>query len=230
MTRAAIEEFGRIDAGPVTFRELRLAFGFCGHRTRCVRLLCFLRTLCPLYSLRLFFRCGSRRPVTSRRQLSGAAHKHPAATEEAAKRSTDVPEPPASAAARKRNTLALLPSLHGRRECIVVWRAVSWTPASNGEVYDMYKLTAVAPHAAVERLVRVTNVNNANPRSFESPDAGLFVDNRIIRSLRLLRRAKLSRSGPGVVPVRVEVLSPGVGSYLGFLHGTGWRVSRSRQC
>ena len=195
-----------------------LLSGFCGHQHSLRSATLFLCELCVLCILCVCFSgCGSRRPVTSRRQLPPAQPTNtPAATEEAAKRSTDVPEPPASAAARKRNTLAPAPvgyteegnaswygePFHGRR-------------ASNGEVYDMYKLTAAHRTLPFETMVRVTNVNNGKSAVVRITDRGPFVDNRII-DLSLAAAREIESVGPGVVPVRVEVLSPGVDPTSGF--------------
>ncbi|MGB2899977.1 MAG: septal ring lytic transglycosylase RlpA family protein [Candidatus Acidiferrum sp.] len=161
--------------------------------------------------------CGSRRPVISRRQPPPAQPTNtPPATEEAAKRSTDLPETPATAAARKRNTPGPAPvgyteegnaswygaPFHGRR-------------ASNGEVYDMYKLTAAHRTLPFETMVRVTNVGNGKSTVVRITDRGPFVDNRII-DLSLAAAREIESVGPGVVPVRVEVLSRGVDPTSGF--------------
>jgi rare lipoprotein A len=174
--------------------------------------LCVLCALCVCFS-----GCASRRPVISRRQPPPAQPTQtPAAAEEAAKRSTDVPETPAAAAASKRNKPAPAPvgyteegnaswygaPFHGRR-------------ASNGEVYDMYKLTAAHRTLPFETMVRVTNVNNGKSTAVRITDRGPFVDNRII-DLSLAAAREIESVGPGVVPVRVEVLSPGVDPTSGF--------------
>jgi len=87
--------------------------------------------------------------------------------------------------------------------------------ASNGEVYDMYKLTAAHRTLPFETMVRVTNANNGKSTVVRITDRGPFVDNRII-DLSLAAAREIESVGPGVVPVRVEVLSPGVDPFSGF--------------
>jgi peptidoglycan lytic transglycosylase len=87
--------------------------------------------------------------------------------------------------------------------------------ASNGEVYDMYKLTAAHRTLPFETMVRVTNVDNGKSTVVRITDRGPFVDNRII-DLSLAAAREIESVGPGVVPVRVEVLSPGVDPASGF--------------
>jgi rare lipoprotein A len=87
--------------------------------------------------------------------------------------------------------------------------------ASNGEVYDMYKLTAAHRTLPFETIVRVTNVSNGKSTVVRITDRGPFVDNRII-DLSLAAALEIESVGPGVVPVRVEVLSPRVDPTSGF--------------
>jgi rare lipoprotein A len=87
--------------------------------------------------------------------------------------------------------------------------------ASNGEVYDMYKLTAAHRTLPFETIVRVTNVSNGKSTVVRITDRGPFVDNRII-DLSFAAALEIESVGPGVVPVRVEVLSPRVDPTSGF--------------
>ena len=87
--------------------------------------------------------------------------------------------------------------------------------ASNGEIYDMYKLTAAHRTLPFETMVRVTNLNNGKSTTVRITDRGPFVDNRII-DLSLAAAREIESIGPGVVPVRVEVLTPGVDVTGGF--------------
>jgi rare lipoprotein A len=87
--------------------------------------------------------------------------------------------------------------------------------ASNGEIYDMYKLTAAHRTLPFETMVRVTNLNNGKSTVVRITDRGPFVDNRII-DLSLAAAREVDSVGAGVVPVRVEVLSPGVDPNVGF--------------
>lgn len=77
--------------------------------------------------------------------------------------------------------------------------------ASNGEVYDMYKLTAAHRTLPFETMVRVTNLNNGKSATVRITDRGPFVENRII-DLSLAAAREIDSVGPGVVPVRIEVL------------------------
>jgi len=86
--------------------------------------------------------------------------------------------------------------------------------ASNGEIYDMYKLTAAHRTLPFETMVRVTNLNNGKSTVVRITDRGPFVDNRII-DLSLAAAREVESVGPGVVPVRVEVLG-GVDPTAGF--------------
>jgi rare lipoprotein A len=87
--------------------------------------------------------------------------------------------------------------------------------ASNGEIYDMYKLTAAHRTLPFETMVRVTNLNNGKSTTVRITDRGPFVDNRII-DLSLAAAREIESVGPGVVPVRVEVLTPGIDVTGGF--------------
>jgi rare lipoprotein A len=77
--------------------------------------------------------------------------------------------------------------------------------ASNGEVYDMYKLTAAHRTLPFETMVRVTNLNNGKSTTVRITDRGPFVENRII-DLSLAAAREIESVGPGVVPVHLEVL------------------------
>lgn len=77
--------------------------------------------------------------------------------------------------------------------------------ASNGEVYDMYKFTAAHRTLPFETMVRVTNLDNGKSTTVRITDRGPFVENRII-DLSLAAAREIGSVGPGVVPVRVEVL------------------------
>jgi rare lipoprotein A len=167
--------------------------------------------------------CGSRRPVVSRRQPPPAQPiETPPATEEAAKRSTDVPETSASAtgpaSGSKRNKPVSAPALTGyTEEGNASWYGAPFhgRRASNGETYDMYKFTAAHRTLPFETMVRVTNTNNGKSTVVRITDRGPFVDNRII-DLSLAAAREIELVGPGVAAVRVEVLSPGVDPTAGF--------------
>ncbi len=79
----------------------------------------------------------------------------------------------------------------------------------------MYKLTAAHRTLPFETMVRVTNMNNGKSTVVRITDRGPFVDNRII-DLSLAAAREVDSVGPGVVPVRVEVLSAGIDPTSGF--------------
>ena len=79
----------------------------------------------------------------------------------------------------------------------------------------MYKLTAAHRTLPFETMVRVTNVSNGKSTVVRITDRGPFVDKRIIY-LSLAAALEIESVGPGVVPVRVEVLSPRVDPTSGF--------------
>ena len=80
--------------------------------------------------------------------------------------------------------------------------------ASNGEIYDMNKLTAAHRTMAFNTMVRVTNLSNGKTVVVRITDRGPFVENRIIDLSRAAAQA-IESIGPGVVPVRLEVISGG---------------------
>jgi rare lipoprotein A len=86
--------------------------------------------------------------------------------------------------------------------------------AANGEVYDMYKLTAAHRTLPFETMVRVTNLNNGKSTVVRITDRGPFVGNRIL-DLSLAGAREIDSIGPGVVPIRLEVLG-NVNPKLGF--------------
>jgi len=69
----------------------------------------------------------------------------------------------------------------------------------------MYKLTAAHRTLPFDTMVRVTNLNNGKSTTVRITDRGPFVDNRII-DVSLAAAREIDLVGPGVAPVRVEVL------------------------
>jgi len=70
----------------------------------------------------------------------------------------------------------------------------------------MNKLTAAHRTLPFDSIVRVTNLNNGKTTTVRITDRGPFVDNRIIDLSRAAAQ-EIESVGPGVVPVRIEVLS-----------------------
>jgi rare lipoprotein A len=183
--------------------------------------LCALCALCVLCVGS--FGCGaSRRPIADRRQPPPAQPAEtPPATVDAAKKSTDVPEtpptPPAAVPTPKRTKPTPTPAPSGyTEEGNASWYGIPFhgRHASNGEIYDMYKLTAAHRTLPFETMVRVTNLSNGKSTVVRITDRGPFVDNRII-DLSLAAAREIESVGSGVVPVRVEVLG-GVDPTAGF--------------
>jgi rare lipoprotein A len=119
----------------------------------------------------------------------------------APKRSKPAPAPAPAGYTEEGNASWYGVPFHGRR-------------ASNGEIYDMYKLTAAHRTLPFETMVRVTNLDNGKSTVVRITDRGPFVDNRII-DLSFAAAQEVDSVGPGVVPVRVEVLG-GVDPTAGF--------------
>ncbi len=116
--------------------------------------------------------------------------------------------PSAPAPSAKRNKSVAVPAPSGyTEEGNASWYGVPFhgRHASNGEIYDMYKLTAAHRTLPFETMVRVTNLNNGKTTVVRITDRGPFVDNRII-DLSLAAAREVDSVGPGVVPARVEVL------------------------
>ena len=180
--------------------------------------LCALCALCVLCVNSIG--CASRKPIADRRQPPPAKPTEtPPASAEAAKRSTDVPETsaPIVAVSPKRTKPVLTPAPSGyTEEGNASWYGVPFhgRHASNGEIYDMYKLTAAHRTLPFETMVRVTNLNNGKSTVVRITDRGPFVDNRII-DLSLAAAREVDSVGAGVVPVHMEVLG-GVDPTAGF--------------
>jgi len=76
---------------------------------------------------------------------------------------------------------------------------------ANGEVYDMYGLTAAHTSLPLPTQVRVTNLENGNKVIVRVNDRGPFHDDRLI-DLSYQAAVKLGFSSKGTVPVVVEAL------------------------
>jgi rare lipoprotein A len=120
-----------------------------------------------------------------------AAEKTTPPRERSARRETDQPAP--LGYSEEGNASWYGVPFHGRR-------------ASNGEIYDMNKLTAAHRTMAFNTMVRVTNLTNGKTVVVRITDRGPFVENRIIDLSRAAAQA-IESIGPGVVPVRLEVVS-----------------------
>ena len=79
----------------------------------------------------------------------------------------------------------------------------------------MHKLTAAHRTLPFDTVVRVTNLTNGKSTVVRITDRGPFVDNRVI-DLSMAAAQEIDSIGPGVVPVRLEILSRGVDPTSGF--------------
>lgn len=79
-------------------------------------------------------------------------------------------------------------------------------PAANGEIYDMESFTAAHRTLPFGTCVRVTNLTNQKVVEVRIIDRGPFVDGRII-DLSHIAAEKIDLIGPGVAPVRLDVVS-----------------------
>lgn len=78
--------------------------------------------------------------------------------------------------------------------------------AANGEVYDMYKLTAAHRTLPFDTIVRVTNLKNGHKTEVRINDRGPFVDGRVI-DLSLAAAREIDMVADGVAKVRLELVS-----------------------
>lgn len=79
-------------------------------------------------------------------------------------------------------------------------------PAADGEIYDMEKLTAAHRTLPFGTMVRVVNLTNGKTVDVRIIDRGPFVENRIIDLSHAAAQA-IQLIGPGVAPVRLDILS-----------------------
>jgi rare lipoprotein A len=178
----------------------------------------FLQTLACFFVVVAIAGCAGRR-VTAPSQPTTV----PAETIESTKRATDgqpspIPSASSPSPAPKRGRPAQSPAAAGYlEEGNASWYGIPFNGrrASNGEIYDMYKLTAAHRTLPFETVVRVTNLHNGKSTTVRITDRGPFVENRII-DLSLAAAREIESVGPGVVPVRVEVLTPGIDPTGGF--------------
>lgn len=79
---------------------------------------------------------------------------------------------------------------------------------ANGEIYDMYKLTAAHKTLAFNTLVEVENMDNSRRIIVRINDRGPFLKDRII-DLSYKAAQKLGCDADGVAPVVLRLLKPG---------------------
>jgi rare lipoprotein A len=169
-----------------------------------------LHSLALLYiSAQLLLGCAAKRPTAGRQPAPTPPAAAPEGTVDSAKRDTSVPptSSPAPAHPKHAKTPPAPAPVGYTEEGNASWYGNPFhgRRASNGEVYDMYKLTAAHRTLPFETMVRVTNLNNGKSTTVRITDRGPFVDNRIIDLSQAAAR-EIESIGPGIVPVRIEVL------------------------
>ncbi len=99
-------------------------------------------------------------------------------------------------------------------EGLASWYGSDWhgRMTSNGEVYNMYDLTAAHKTLPMETRVRVINLQNDKETVVRINDRGPFVKDRII-DLSYKAAKEIGLVGPGVAPVKVVALGRPVRSY-----------------
>src|SRR5580692_6678692 len=151
---------------------------------------------------------------------TGCAGRRSTASQPPAPPVQPEPAPPAETPKRDADASPVIPTPHegvAFEEGKASWYGVPFhgRKASNGEIYDMNKLTAAHRTLPFNTVVRVINLNNGKSTTVRITDRGPFVDNRII-DLSYAAARQIESVGPGVVPVRVEVLTPGIDPTGGF--------------
>jgi rare lipoprotein A len=79
-------------------------------------------------------------------------------------------------------------------------------PAADGEIYDMERLVAAHRTLPFNTWLKVTNLKNGLVVNVRVIDRGPFVQDRVIDLSKAAARA-IQMLGPGVAPVRLEVIS-----------------------
>ena len=82
---------------------------------------------------------------------------------------------------------------------------------SNGEVYDMHRMTAAHRTLPFSTWLHVENLSTGQTARVRVNDRGPFVDGRILDVSRAAA-LELGIVGPGVVPVRLRVIAPPPGA------------------
>ncbi|MGH9640054.1 MAG: septal ring lytic transglycosylase RlpA family protein, partial [Bryobacteraceae bacterium] len=93
-------------------------------------------------------------------------------------------------------------------EGVASWYGVPFNGhrTSNGEIYNMYQMTAAHRTLPFGSIVQVTNLSNGRQVDVRINDRGPFVNNRII-DLSYSAAEALGVVGPGTARVRLHVVS-----------------------
>jgi rare lipoprotein A len=84
---------------------------------------------------------------------------------------------------------------------------------ANGEVFDMYGVTAAHKEFPFNTVARVTNENNGKSLILRINDRGPYVGNRIL-DCSFGAAKKLGFVGDGTAPVKIEIMEWGDGEYM----------------
>ncbi len=134
---------------------------------------------------------------------AGCTHSRPRSSRAPAPPPRPSPQPPSP----KTPPTPAVPGSY-TEDGVASWYGVPYhgRRASNGEIYDMYKLTAAHRTLPFESVVRVTNLKNGRHTEVRINDRGPFVENRVI-DLSLAAARELDMVTSGIAPVRLELLS-----------------------
>jgi rare lipoprotein A len=88
---------------------------------------------------------------------------------------------------------------------------------ANGEIFDMYGVTAAHKKFPFNTMVRVTNENNGKSLMIRINDRGPYVDGRIL-DCSFGAAKKLGFVGEGTAPVKIEILEWGDGELMHMHH------------
>ena len=84
---------------------------------------------------------------------------------------------------------------------------------ANGEIFDMYGVTAAHKEFPFNTVTRVTNENNGKSLIIRINDRGPYVDGRIL-DCSFGAAKKLGFVAEGTAPVEIEILEWGDGEYM----------------
>jgi len=84
---------------------------------------------------------------------------------------------------------------------------------ANGEIFDMYGVSAAHKEFPFNTIVRVTNENNDKSHIIRINDRGPYVNNRIL-DCSFGAAKKLGFVSEGTAPVKIEVIEWGDGKYM----------------
>ena len=81
---------------------------------------------------------------------------------------------------------------------------------ANGEIFDMYKVSAAHRYLAIGTLIKVTNLDNNKTLNMRINDRGPYVNNRIL-DCSYAAALKLGFVEEGTANIKLEVLIMGKG-------------------